>query len=157
MKRILLIAGLMMLWFAAHSQIAYYKTGWQLADQEGDYVHHANDCGVEFELADGGEYRIRGYCINPKVDSTVLAFKIHCTFHEYNEKLKCYVYKSTMFNFLRLKYTKVYIFSTKKLSEYQSKLTLQDKIIIQTFREGSEGKWYEHRIFILTFYKRLYR
>lgn len=157
MKRILLITGLMMLWFAAHSQIAYYKVGWQLADQERDYVHHANDCGVEFETADGGEYRIRGYCIDPKVDSTVLAFKIHCVFKEYNESLGEYMYEATVFDFLSLRYGKALVFSKKKLSEYQSGLDLKDKIVIQALRKANEKEWVVQRIFILTFYKRLYR
>ena len=60
MKRILLIAGLMMLWVTAHSQIAYYKTGWKLADQEKVHVYSTNNGSIEFEIADGGEYRIRG-------------------------------------------------------------------------------------------------
>ena len=51
MKRILLIAGLMMLWVTAYSQIAYYKTGWKLADQEKVHVYSTNNGSVEFEIA----------------------------------------------------------------------------------------------------------
>lgn len=155
MKRILLIAGLMMLWVTAHSQIAYYKTGWKLADQEKVHVYSTNNGSVEFEIADGGEYRIRGYNIDPKTDSLVLTFTIHCVFISYDEQMGGYVYKATVFDFLSLKYTKSFLFSKKKLSEFQSGLTLNDGILISAFREGSDGKWYPQRRFVLTFHKRL--